>query len=317
MQGLLTTAPVPNLRVALAIALTALLLWCGVARAGGLPTPEELSNAAYSGNTQIVAAYLNGNGDPNVCVPIRPPEHADPAWSASEHWCTNLGRFLIGLGDEDLALLALRKGALEKPEQVQDALGVAIEANLPKVVEALIKRGAIVNQPAGAVDQPLMEAADEGRLQIVRELVTAGADINTTDSLGFTPIGTALMQGHEDVAGYLARHGASLAMSTSNGYQLISVAVIGGSSKFILALATLGFDVDAEDINGQTPLFLAVLAEKLPSDKRNKIIEMLLQRGADACRKDHHGRTPLDYAKSLRYSESAKLLEAATLNCRN
>jgi len=175
-----------------------------------LATPKELSDAIYAGNTQPVARYLNGGGDPNVCVPIRPPKHVDPAWSVSARWCEDLGRLLIAEGDTKLALLALHKGALEKHEQIQDALGVAIRAQLPEVVKALITRGANVNKRAGVVDQPLWEAADAGNLPIVEVLVKAGADINATDSLGDTPIGAALEKGHEEIADYLVQNGAHL-----------------------------------------------------------------------------------------------------------
>lgn len=308
------TALLTCLKAAIPTLVIALLAWANAAPAATLPTPKVLSDAIYAGNKQLVTQYLNDGGDPNVCVPIRPPKNADPAWSASANWCMNLGRLLIVQQDEELALLALRKGALPKTEQIQDAFGVAIRAELPRVVVALINLGANVNQRAGAVDQPLMEAADEGTLEIVKELIHAGADINATDSLGFTPIGTALDNGHEAVADYLVQHGAALNMNTSNGYQLISVAVLGGSEKFVSALAALGFDVNAEDINGQTPLMFA-LSFKLKNEVRKEIVVSLLQYGANACHKDHAGYTALDYAEKAKESGVIKILKKAQRTC--
>ncbi|MGH8428370.1 MAG: ankyrin repeat domain-containing protein [Gammaproteobacteria bacterium] len=301
-------------RAGVLASLVILLAWSGALWGATLLTPKELSAAIYARNPKLVAKYLNDGGDPNVCVPVRPPKNADPAWSASANWCMNLGRLLITQQDRELALLALRKGALRKPTQIQDALGVAIRAELPTVVEALINLGAKVNRRAGAVDQPLMEAANEGDLEIVKELVRGGADISATDPLGFTSIGTALDKGHEAVADYLVQHGAALTMKTSNGYQLISVAVLGGSAKFVSALAALGFNMNVEDINGQTPLMFA-LSRKIQSEKRGEIVALLLQHGADACHKDHAGYTALDYAEKEKETEVIKILQNAERAC--
>lgn len=305
------TALLTCLKAAIPTLVIALLAWANAAPAATLPTPKVLSDAIYAGNKQLVTQYLNDGGDPNVCVPIRPPKNADPAWSASANWCMNLGRLLIAQQDEELALLALRKGALPKTEQIQDAFGVAIRAELPRVVVALINLGANVNQRAGAVDQPLMEAADEGTLEIVKELIHAGADINATDSLGFTPIGTALDNGHEAVADYLVQHGASLAMKTNDGYTLLMAAARGGSARYVAALAFLGFNVNAS--NGE--VLVEALNPKLTPIKRVQVIRTLLQHGADPCLRDKYGHTALDYAEKAKESGVIKILKKAQRTC--
>nr|WP_288101940.1 ankyrin repeat domain-containing protein [Halomonas sp.] len=300
-------------KVAIPVVLSLVLLaWSSGASGAVLATPQELSDAIYAGNTQLVTRYLNGGGDPHVCVPIRPPKNADPAWSVSANWCMNLGRLLIAKRDEALALLALRKGALLKSKQIQDAFGVAIRAELPRVVEALINLGANVNQRAGAEEEPpLWNAAYEGNPQIVAELAKAGADINAVDPLGYTPIGIALDKGHEAVADYLIQHGASLVMKSNDGYTLLMAAAHGGSARYVAALALLGFDVNAS--NGE--VLVEALNPKLTPIKRVQVVRTLLQYGADPCLRDKYSRTALDYAKKLKEIEVIKILQKAQRAC--
>jgi len=79
----------------------------------------------------------------------------------------------------------------------------------------------------------------------------------------------------------------------------------------------LGFDVNVEDINGETPLFFTLYDQKIPDEKRRRMVSVLLHYGADACHRDHDGHTALDYAKKLKNSGVVKILQKAQRTCEN
>jgi ankyrin repeat protein len=61
-----------------------------------------------------------------------------------------------------------------------------------------------------------------------------------------------------------------------------------------------GADLEAKDLNGQTPLFYAV--------GNIEAVKLLLEKGANPESKDRYGRTPLSRAVAHGYKEVVKLL---------
>jgi ankyrin repeat domain-containing protein 17 len=62
---------------------------------------------------------------------------------------------------------------------------------------------------AGA-STPLMEASQEGHLELVRYLLTQGADVNATTTTGDSALTYACENGHTDVAELLLQYRADL-----------------------------------------------------------------------------------------------------------
>lgn len=79
------------------------------------------------------------------------------------------------------------------------ALLLASIYNSPEIVQTLITRGELVNQPNPDGVTPLIAASDLGHSEVVRILIGAGADVNARDGLGRTPLGMARLHGHRDV----------------------------------------------------------------------------------------------------------------------
>ena len=135
---------------------------------------------------------------------------------------------------------------------------------------------------------------NQSRADYIRVLISEGANVNAKDKNGRTPL---MLASDPEVIKVLRDAGA-------NGYTTEEVAE--ATAKLhrsfkqlqnpwvdqVRDLISKGADVNGKDLNGWTPLMLAVY--KFPSPK---IIELLLEKGADVnARHDATGFTPLALA---------------------
>ena len=173
-------------------------------------------------------------------------------------------------GSIEAAKLLLRHGArIDAREKWggQTALMWAAAQNQPDMIRYLASKGADVNARSTVRDWPrrmtaeerpkdlnrggltgLMFAARDGKIEAVRALLAAGAGINLADPDGATALHVALLNGHWDVAKLLIDSGA---------------------------------DVHGWDWWGQTPLFLAVDMNTLPTGARVELPTMDMATGLD------------------------------------
>lgn len=80
-----------------------------------------------------------------------------------------------------------------------------------EVADFLIKAGADIELGAST---PLMEAAQEGHLDLVKYLLDAQADVHAQTQTGDTALTYACENGHTDVADLLLQFGADLVRFT-------------------------------------------------------------------------------------------------------
>lgn len=92
-------------------------------------------------------------------------------------------------------------------ETQETALTLACCGGFSEVADFLIKAGADIELGAST---PLMEAAQEGHLDLVRYLVESTADVHTQTQTGDTALTYACENGHTDVADVLLQFGADL-----------------------------------------------------------------------------------------------------------
>jgi ankyrin repeat protein len=196
---------------------------------------------------------------------------------------------------------ALRAGLDAHPEWI-DALGggfqkatalhLAALRNQHAAARLLIERGADLNRrdfPDNAA--PLHFAAAHGDLETIRLLVEAGADIaGNGDDHGVGVLGWATCFGEvrQEVAAYLLDHGAKLNLWTAVSLDRAGElrAMIAGDRALLTARMT-------RNEHRRTPLHLAARKNRL------RIVELLLELGADPNARDATGATALTTASEV------------------
>jgi ankyrin repeat protein len=136
----------------------------------------------------------------------------------------------------------------------------------------------------------LTEAVLDGDLVDVQDLLRAGADPNHKDPLGYPMLQLAAARGQVQMVELLLAAGADpLVPDTRMGASALHKAAIGGVVEVARVLLDHGAFIDQRaPIDGQTPLWDAVLYKRLP------MVEYLLERGADPELKALGGFAPGD-----------------------
>lgn len=239
--------------------------------------------AAGSGNASVVRLLLENGGDSD-------PRNADR--ETPLHLAAKNGRI-------EVASLLLKYGANPSGEDAggRTPSSLAAEAGSTDMVKLLEAAGATDVNAQAVIDTTLHKAAQSGTVGEVKALLAQKQDVNARDGQGRRPLHCAAIRGRVDVARLL-----------------------------ILAQA----DLNAADEAGQTPMHLAAAAKEddrdqlksektefgmemsiVPFDGHARVIELLIQEGANSMLLDHEGRTPLDYAIQVEHKAAIELLERA------
>lgn len=155
---------------------------------------------------------------------------------------------------------------------------IAVHTNQLDVFNLLIEHGANINIRDERLDNPLLYASAEGQLDFVKASLAAGADTAITNRFGGTALIPAADRGHVAIVEELLAHS----------------------------------DVNVDHVNrlGWTALLEAVILGD-GGEKHQKIVNLLIEHGADVNLADHDGVTPLQHAKSRGYQEMVDALTQA------
>ena len=160
-------------------------------------------------------------------------------------------------------LIAAKASVDLKNRHGQTALLLGI--NHPRIVQALLAAGAVVNQSDPQRRTALHLACAKGLDKTVNDLIKAGARVGSLDKWGRTPLHITLMNiTHNQVV-------------TDNFISVVTILLETGSA------------VNFGDRHHSTPIFLAVAA----GDSCLPIIKMLIRYGANPDRPSQHKLTPL------------------------
>lgn len=209
------------------------------------------------------------------------------------------------------------------------------------LMNGLIARGANVNAKDKWQDTPLDRACLNGYTDAVKCLVSHQAEINT-HSGGCEGLSRAVRNGHLELSTFLLNNGAKALPVSSGGPELLYAARSGVSEmihllvdrefssqgprsllraasmdsvQVVAQLVAHGVSVDVKNSKQQTLLHLAVLGKRMErqtshgvSNSRNEVIKFLIEKGVDVNAVDAYGKTALDLAMQLGYSDAAEIL---------
>ncbi len=191
----------------------------------------------------------------------------------------NAGAFINAAekGDTTAVLSFLKKGVdiNSKDAKGRTAVMAATHGNHPETVKALIQEGADINIRDNRSDNPFLYAGAEGLLEILKLTIDAGADTKLTNRFNGTALIPASEHAHVEVV------------------------------KEILERT----DVDVNHINrsGWTALLEAIVLGNGGLDHQ-KVVQLLVDHGADVQIPDKAGVTPLQHAKKRGYTKIEQIL---------
>ena len=183
---------------------------------------------------------------------------------------------------------------------------IAATNGYDEVVSALKEKTTVdVSVPDWYGYTPLMRASEEGYLATVMALLAAGADVDVSRSEGGrryanSALEIALDGEQTEIAKALIRHGADVNACGGNNWTALHRASIGieESSRIIDMLLDAGADIAAKTDSGRTPLHVAV------EHKASEATLALMRRGASVHEQDADGKTALHSAQTAQVSRA-------------
>ncbi len=223
----------------------------------------------------------------------------------------------VARGDFD-GFLALLNADSGPPGQrdLDRALVHAVSRNRPRMVEALLERGASADAVNEHGSTPLTEAAWRGHVHLIDMLLAGGAQVDFTARPRLRPLTRAILHGHVDCVDRLLHGGADPRWPHWLDAPLLHHAAASADPRMVSLLLEAGADVHARGVKHETALMALArgCARMGTPEAQVATLRLLLDRnvGLEEC--DEHGDTALMKAANTTPAGLVRALLAAGAN---
>lgn len=189
------------------------------------------------------------------------------------------------------------------------ALGQAARAGKLDLVDFLLAHGAAIDARNVAGATPLCIAAESDRAAVVHELLVKGGDPNLVGSNGVSPLAAAAFNGSPAIVADLIAYRADPNTADKTGKTAILYAAAKGFMPVVQILLDAGVNSKTAYGNQLTALMWAAgYADGAGIDDAQKVVKLLVERGAALDAADNRGRTALMIAAETGHPEMVNLL---------
>ena len=157
-----------------------------------------------------------------------------------------------------------------------------------------------------SINKKLLQAAVSAtKAREIKDLIEKGADINAHNEWGLTPVMLASQYNHSvAVLKEIIANGGDI-KECEPKYKSNSLHLAANCSKKVLeVLLEAGAELEKKNYLGETALILAV-----NTNPETKITTQLIKLGADINARDYQGHTVLEYAKAAKKTYIVNLLK--------
>ena len=159
-----------------------------------------------------------------------------------------------------------------------------------KSVRGVKKRKKLTEKEKKKLDNNLLEAAMENKLEEVKQLLEKGADPNKKDEPGNISLHYAVIEGNIEIARLLLANNANISEKNKDDRTMLDMAATGGHIEMVKFLLDRGVDIDEKGEGGSTALYGATVMDK------REMVELLLDKGAKPNIPNEYGFAPLHTA---------------------
>jgi ankyrin repeat protein len=178
----------------------------------------------------------------------------------------------------------------------------------------LIENGASVDAQDFLGQTPLFLAIEEQTKACVQLLIDNGANVNAKDKKNQTLLhilglsSSSSEEERKEILSFLINCSAEFNAIDKEGNSVLHNMALKAQPTCLKFLIDKGVDVKAENMEGETPLFLVSRATVDRTEDREKCIKYLIEAGADVNAKDKAGNTILHYLAFKAQAHCLKLL---------
>ncbi|WLV25279.1 ankyrin repeat domain-containing protein [Aciduricibacillus chroicocephali] len=186
----------------------------------------------------------------------------------------------------------------------------AVKDGNPELVRSILESADYqVDEKNGKGETPLLIAVHNNSVKISKMLIDHGADINEQDDILDSPYLYAGALGRTEILKYMLEKATpdETKFNRYGGNAIIPAAEKGHLENVKLLLEKSKSDVNHQNDFGYTALIEAVALTD-GSTVYQDIVQVLLDGGANPNLKDNNGKTALDYAQELNYTEMEQIL---------